>query len=112
MIGHRFNNFFRGSQAAGGPAFASPLAIVSDGDSITLGFGATYGYPEYFATSSNVAKINKGVNGQHLDTMVANYAANIAPLYSANGFNALTVDGGTNDIFTGSSAVTLEGLIQ
>lgn len=81
--------------------------VVFDGDSQTFAVhstdqgGSAYGWTEQIQPmlSKPIRAYNYGISGQTMQTMAANYAANIAPLYdSTANSNTLFIFGGANDL--------------
>lgn len=93
--------------------------IIFDGDSLTLGTGSTGGlnYPNQTITQlggSNYYDLtNIGVGGQLMQTILANGATAVDPLYKYyRSNNYVSLLGGTNDLDSGSSdASTTYGYI-
>ncbi len=101
----RSGDFYIGNDSSSSPN------IVYVGDSLTVGVNGTYPYDYYITlptwngqsfTSSNI-----GVSGRTLQTMYQQAYSNLNPLYSINsGMNIAVIWGGTNDLFSGSTAST------
>jgi hypothetical protein len=93
--------------------FADPIALVTDGDSITAGvFLNTVPWPMSYSDTMAIATGNVAVSGQTLATMLTNYPSVTAPLFNANRYNVLIEDGGTNDLVAGTTAVSLLATLQ
>lgn len=93
----------------------SLVNLVTDGDSITAGFGLTTPWPNLLSLNKvYVLSANVGVAGETLATMVSNAAANVDPLFIADSqvTNIVTIWGGTNDIQASTPVGTIEGLLQ
>lgn len=86
------------------PTFIKKINIVCDGNSLTVGQDSTQGlsYPIQLSNllGTNFIVTNKGVGGQTTQQMSADYAADIAPLYSLSLYhkNILVIWEGRNDL--------------
>lgn len=89
----------------------SPLYLVCEGDSLTVGFDSGTNYPIYLAqlyTDNRMVSIqNWGLPGDTIANMLGEAATQIDPEYDARkGRNFLCVWAGTNDMGSGTSDVT------
>lgn len=92
----------------------TPVYIVTEGDSLTLGSFSTNGltYPRQLsllcsADNRMVAVSNMGDNGATLTSMTTGAAIQLDPQYDANkGTNHIVIWGGTNDMGNGDSGAT------
>ncbi|HEX9105681.1 MAG TPA: SGNH/GDSL hydrolase family protein, partial [Longimicrobiales bacterium] len=89
----------------GGPAGAGQ--VVFDGDSLTLGTGATGGQTYPAQTSALLGGwpgVNLGVSGQRTDQMLADVVTDVDGRYSAGLANYLAAWCGTNDLYQSVAA--------
>lgn len=104
-----------GNYAIGTSSVTPTLTYV--GDSLTIGNGLNTPYPNsvtpptYNGVALSVSNI--GVVSRTVSTMMDKAAINLNPLYAyKSGLNIAVILGGTNDLFTGSTAAQTYSLIQ
>lgn len=68
-----------------------PIYVVADGNSLTAGSGGATPWPTLLAADMGITIVNKGVSGQNVDAMIADFATDIAPLATQIGKRTVAI---------------------